>query len=336
LRIIIDAMGGDKAPESIVKGAAQASLVINHEIRLVGDEAIIKEILETVPYNADNISVLHAPDVITGEDSPVKAIRRKTESSMVKGLEEVRDGRGDLFMSAGNSGALMAGSIFILGRLDGIDRPAIASTYPMLETGKAALLIDSGANAEVKPQNLLQFAVMGTIYAKEVLGIEKPRTGLVNMGTEPGKGPAIIKEAYELLEESKKEGLLPGFIGNIEARDVPIGIADVVVCDGYVGNVILKTTEGVALSVLHLLRNKFTEGTVAKLGAGLLAGKLREMKKAFDYTEYGGAPVLGVKGGVIKMHGSSDEKAVQKSIARALPFMEHDVVGIIKKALLSH
>jgi glycerol-3-phosphate acyltransferase PlsX len=276
---------------------------------------------------------MHAPEVIETDESPVKAVRRKTNSSLVKGLEALKNGEGDLFMSAGNSGAIMAGGIFVLGRIEGIDRPAICSAYPILETGAFSILIDSGANAECKPANLLEFAVMGGIYAGSVLGREQPTVGLVNMGTEPGKGSAMLKESFGLLAKAKEEGLVPGFLGNVEARDVPLGVCDVIVCDGLVGNIILKMTEGMALSISHLIRKKFTEGIVPKMGALLLNSKLMELKKAFDYQEYGGAPVLGVKGAVVKMHGSVDAKAVMKSIARAIPFMENRVVESIEKSM---
>ncbi|MDR1953653.1 MAG: phosphate acyltransferase PlsX [Clostridiales Family XIII bacterium] len=333
MRIILDGMGGDNAPDEIVKGAAETSALIDHEICIVGDEARIIPLLETYEHDADKISVLHAPDVISGEDSPVKAVRQKKESSLVKGMEAVRNGEGDIFISAGNSGAIMSGGIFILGRIPGIDRPAIGSTYPILGRGGASLLIDSGANAECKPHNLLQFAVMGSIYAQNVLGKEKPSVGLVNMGTEPGKGSALVKDAYELLERGRESGQGLNFIGNVEARDVPIGICDVIVCDGFIGNVILKMTEGMALSISHLIRQKFTEGLIAKAGSALLYNKLGEMKKAFDYTEYGGAPVLGLKSALVKLHGSATAKAVRNGIARAVPFMENRVVNTIEDSV---
>jgi glycerol-3-phosphate acyltransferase PlsX len=221
----------------------------------------------------------------------------------------------------------MGGAVMVLGRIPYIDRPAIGSPYPLLEGG-VALLIDAGANSECKPRNLLQFGIMGSIYASTVFGKESPRIGLVNMGTERGKGSPLVKEAYGLIEEaSGKLGLR--FVGNVEARDVPVGICDVIVCDGFVGNVILKMTEGVGLSIMHLIREKFTEGIVATIGAALLMGKLGELKKMFDYTEYGGAPVLGVARPVVKMHGSSNAKAVVNGIAKSIAFAEGRVVEAI-------
>ncbi|MDR1028323.1 MAG: phosphate acyltransferase PlsX [Clostridiales Family XIII bacterium] len=333
MRIVLDGMGGDNAPDEIVKGAVETSASIDHEICIVGDRERIEPLLDTFEYDAKKICVLHASEVIGSDDSPVKAVRRKKDSSLVKGMEAVRDGEGDIFISAGNSGAIMSGGVFVLGRIRGIDRPAIGSTYPILGQGEVSLLIDTGANAECKPHNLLQFAMMGSIYAQSVLGKERPTVGLVNIGTEPGKGSAMLKETFELLMRSRDGSSGLNFIGNVEARDVPIGICDVIVCDGFVGNVILKMTEGVALSISHLIRRKFSEGVVAKAGAVLLYNKLGELKKAFDYTEYGGAPILGVKGAVVKLHGSATANAVRSGITRAIPFVENRVVDTIERAM---
>jgi glycerol-3-phosphate acyltransferase PlsX len=328
MRVILDGMGGDHAPAEIVQGAAEASNIIGeHEICIVGDENAIEEELSKHLHSRRNISVLHATEVIGGGDSPVKAIRRKPDSSMVRGIEALRDGRGDVFLSAGNSGALVGGCVMLLGRIPDIDRPAIGSPYPILDGG-VALLIDAGANSECKPHNLLQFGIMGSIYAETVFGKGQPRIGLVNMGTEKGKGSPLLKESYELMDGAlHRLGLR--FIGNIEARDIPVGICDVIVCDGFVGNVILKMTEGVGLSIMHLLREKFTEGIMATIGAALLMGKLGELKKMFDYTEYGGAPVLGVAKPVVKMHGSSNAKAVVNGIAKSISFAEGGVIEAI-------
>jgi glycerol-3-phosphate acyltransferase PlsX len=321
-------MGGDNAPAEIIEGAAEASLIIaEHELCIVGDEKRIEEELSKHAHDRSKISILHASDVITAEDSPVKSIRRKPDSSMVKGLEALRDGGGDVFLTAGNSGALLSGCVMLLGRIPHIDRPAIGSPYPILDGG-AAMLIDAGANAECKPRNLLQFGIMGSIYAETVFGKQHPRIGLVNMGTEKGKGSPMLKASFDLLEEAADK-LDLSFVGNIEARDVPVGICDVIVCDGFVGNVILKMTEGVGLSIMHIIRKKFTEGVVATIGAALLVGKLGELKKMFDYTEYGGAPVLGVTKPVIKMHGSSNAKAVVNGIAKSVAFAEGRVIDAI-------
>ncbi|MBK5261804.1 MAG: phosphate acyltransferase PlsX, partial [Peptostreptococcaceae bacterium] len=237
-------------------------------------------------------------------------------------------GEGDLFISAGNSGAMMAGGLFILGRIQGIDRPAMASIYPILGD-KASLLVDAGANAECKPVNLLEFGTMGSIYMEKVLDRKSPTVGLVNIGAEETKGTTVVKAAFELLEKSDLN-----FIGNVEARDIPKGRADVIVCDGFVGNVILKLTEGLAWNILKLLKSKFTTGAKAKIGALLLSDKLIEIKNEFDYSEYGGAPILGVKGAIVKMHGSSNAKAVKNTILKGIPYVENNVVQIIQNSVV--
>ncbi len=328
MRIILDGMGGDNAPGEIVRGAVEASKLIEDEIVIVGDGDKIEFQLKKYKYSDEKISVKHASEVIENDDAPVRAVRRKKDSSMVVGLNMVKSGEGDLFISAGNTGALMAGALFNLGRIQGIDRPAIASIYPILGTKKPSLLVDAGANSECKPSNLLEFAMMGSIYMEKVLGRENPKIGLVNLGVEETKGSTLTKAAFGLLEKSHLN-----FSGNIEAREVPLGGADVVVCDGFVGNVILKLTEGLAINIVNLLKKKFTENARAKMGAVLLSKKLRSLKEEFDYTEYGGAPILGVKGPVVKMHGSSNANAVKNSILKAIPFAEENVVGIISESV---
>lgn len=328
MRIAIDGMGGDNAPYEIVKGCVEASGLIKHEIVIVGDEEKIGAELGKYNYNKAQISIVHAKDMITGDDAPVRAVRTKTESSLVKGINMVKNGEADMLLSAGNTGAIMAGGLFILGRIPGIDRPVIASTYPILGKG-FTLLVDSGANAECKPRNLLEFATMGSIYMEKVFNIEKPRVGLVNIGTEEGKGTTVLKAAYELLKKSHLH-----FVGNVEAREVPVGVCDVTVCDGFVGNTILKLTEGLAWSILKLMKSKFTDGLVPKMGALLLSGKLKEMKKEFDYSSYGGAPILGVRGALIKVHGSSNASAVKNGILKAIPYVENHVVQIIQDSVL--
>lgn len=328
MRIILDGMGGDNAPDEIVRGAVEASKLIEDEIVIVGDGDKIEFQLKKYKYSDEKISVKHASEVIENDDAPVRAVRRKKDSSMVVGLNMVKSGEGDLFISAGNTGALMAGALFNLGRIQGIDRPAIASIYPILGTKKPSLLVDAGANSECKPSNLLEFAMMGSIYMEKVLGRENPKIGLVNLGVEETKGSTLTKAAFGLLEKSHLN-----FSGNIEAREVPLGGADVVVCDGFVGNVILKLTEGLAINIVNLLKKKFTENVRAKMGAVLLSKKLRSLKEEFDYTEYGGAPILGVKGPVVKMHGSSNANAVKNSILKAIPFAEENVVGIISESV---
>lgn len=328
MKIVVDGMGGDNAPLEIVKGAVEASALTKHQIILVGDETRINGELAKYKYKKEKITVVHASEVIESEDAPVKAVRTKQDSSMVKGITMLKNGEADLFVSAGNTGAIMAASLFILGRIQGIDRPAIASTYPIL--GKSvSLLVDSGANAECKPNNLLEFATMGSIYMEKVLNIADPTVGLVNIGTEESKGTTVLKAAFEMLSKSHLN-----FIGNVEARDIPKGACDVVVCDGFVGNIILKLTEGLAWTIFKLIKQKFTSGTISKMGALLLSGKLKELRSEFDYSEYGGAPILGVKGAVVKMHGSSSANGVKNTILKGIPYAENSVVQMIQNSVL--
>ena len=330
MRIIVDGMGGDNAPQAIVEGVVQASakLPAGYEICLVGREDCLRRELAKYDYDARIITISHAEEVIAMEDAPVKAVRTKKKSSLVSGIQMVKSGEGDIFISAGNSGALMAGGLFILGRIQGIDRPAIASVYPVLGA-RPQLLVYAGANSECKPGNLLEFAMMGSIYAEKVWGRKEPSIGLVNLGVEENKGSTLTKAAYEMLARS---GL--NFTGNVEARELPDGACDVIVCDGFTGNVILKLTEGFALHILGLLKARFTEGTKAKIGALLLKDKLRSLKGEFDYSEYGGAPILGVKGAIVKMHGSSNANAVKNTVLKSIPYVEEQVVDKIQNSVL--
>ena len=328
MKIILDGMGGDHAPASIVEGAVQASKEIDHEIHIIGQEELINAELSKYKFNPDKIFVIDAREVITNDDAPVRAVRSKKDSSIVKGINMVKNGEGDIFISAGSTGALMAGGLFLLGRIQGIDRPALASVYPILGS-KASLLLDAGANAECKPNNLLEFGIMGNIYMEKVLGRENPRVGLVNLGAEAAKGNTLTKAAYELLEQSHLN-----FVGNVEAREVPKGACDVIVADGFTGNVILKLTEGLAWNILQTMKRKFTDGVKAKLGAALLLDKIGELKKDFDYSEYGGAPILGVKGPIVKMHGSSSANGVKNTILKGIPFVEGKVVETIQNSVL--
>lgn len=328
MRIILDGMGGDNAPGAIVEGAVLASEVIEHEIVIIGQEELINHELKKHKYNHKKITVVDAREVITNEEAPVRAVRSKKDSSIVKGINMVKSGEGDIFISAGSTGALLSGGLFILGRIQGIDRPALACIYPIIG-GEASLLVDAGANAECKPNNLLEFGIMGNIYMEKVIGRKTPRVGLVNIGTEAAKGNTLTKAAYELLEQSNMN-----FIGNVEAREVPKSACDVIVCDGFTGNVVLKLTEGLAWNILQVIKKKFTDGVKAKLGAALLIDKLGELKKEFDYSEYGGAPILGVKGPIVKMHGSSSANAVKNTILKGIPFVEENVVETIQNSVL--
>ena len=328
MRIILDGMGGDNAPLEIVKGAVEASSKIDHQIVIVGREDEINAELAKYNYDESKIQVVHTSEVIENEDSPVKAIRRKTDSSMVKGLTMLKDGEGDLFISAGNTGAYMAGSLLILGRIPGVDRPAIASIYPIAGGALPSIIVDAGANSECRPSNLLEFAIMGSLYMEKVMDRKNARVGLVNLGVEENKGTTVTKAAHKLLKEADLN-----FIGNVEARDVPKGACDVIVCDGFTGNIILKLTEGFAWNLLKTMKKKFTDGLSAKMGAVLLAGKVKEIKDEFDYSEYGGAPILGVNGHVIKIHGSSGATAVKNAIIKGIPYAQENVVGRITSAM---
>lgn len=328
MKIILDGMGGDNAPASVVEGAVLALKEMPHEIVFVGQEEKISEELKKYKYDESRVSIVDAREIITNDEAPVRAVRSKKDSSIVKGINMVKNGEGDIFISAGSTGALLSGGLFLLGRIQGIDRPALASVYPIIGD-KASLLVDAGANSECKPNNLLEFGIMGNIYMEKVIGRENPRVGLVNIGAEAKKGSTLTKAAYELLEQSNMN-----FVGNVEARDVPKGACDVIVTDGFTGNVILKLTEGLAWNILQVIKKKFTEGVKAKLGAALLIDKLSSLKQEFDYSEYGGAPILGVKGPIVKMHGSSSANAVKNTILKGIPYVEENVVGTIQNSVL--
>lgn len=310
MKIAIDAMGGDHAPLEPVKGAIDALQHIDAEMVLIGDEGQIRQELKKYKYDESRVTVVHTSEVITGEDKPVVAIKRKKDSSMVVGLLQLKDKEIDAFVSAGNTGALLAGGLLRVGRIKGIDRPALCSVYPT-RTGMS-ILADAGANADCKPRNLLEFGIMGSLYAQNVLSIDNPRVGLANIGHEEGKGNALVIEAYDMLKESNVN-----FIGNVEARDIPDGATDVIVCDGFTGNVILKLSEGVAKSFSSMIKEIFMKSPLTKVAALLVKNGLGEMKKGMDYTEYGGAPLLGVKGLVVKAHGSSNAKAFMNAIRYA-------------------
>lgn len=328
MKIILDGMGGDNAPEAIVEGAVLASREIEHQILIIGQEEKIRAELDNHRYDADKISVINATEIISNDEAPVRAVRSKKDSSIVRGINMVKHGEGDIFISAGSTGALLAGGLFILGRIQGIDRPALASIYPIIG-GIPSLLVDAGANADCKPNNLLEFGMMGSIYMEKVLGREQPRVGLVNIGTEAAKGSTLTKAAYDLLEQSHLN-----FTGNVEAREVPKGACDVIVTDGFTGNILLKLTEGLAWNILQVIKQRFTDGVKAKLGAALLLDKIKGLKKEFDYSEYGGAPILGVRGPIVKMHGSSNANAVKNTILKGIPYVSEHVVDKIQNSVL--
>ncbi|MDR2903485.1 MAG: phosphate acyltransferase PlsX [Clostridiales bacterium] len=319
--VAVDAMGGDNAPVAIIKGAAEAaSEQKNIKILLIGQENVLSSELGKYTYEKDRLEIIPASEVILTEESPTNAIRNKKDSSMVVGLNLVKAGKAGAFVSAGSTGALLAGATVIIGRLKGIERPALAALFPN-EKGYT-FLIDVGANVDCKPNYLLQFGQMGSVYMEHVMGVKNPRVGLVNIGAEKEKGDALTKEAHLLLEASDLN-----FIGNAEARDIPGGVADVAVCDGFVGNVILKYSEGFALSLLSMIKEELMSTTASKLGALLAKGSFKNLKKRFDPSEIGGAPFLGLKGLVVKAHGSSDARAVKNAIKQCAVFIEKDIVN---------
>ena len=328
-KIVIDAMGGDDAPKATVEGAIWA-LKENQDIYLylVGDRVQINDILKDKSYDKDRLEVVHTDEVISNEESPVLAIRRKKNSSMVVALNMVKEKKAEAFVSAGSTGAVLAGGTLIVGRIKGIERPALGSLLP---TGTGmTLLIDCGANVDSKPHFLQQFAKMGSVYYGSILDQPNPSVGLLNNGSEEKKGNTLTKEAFKLLKDEP----YINFIGNIEGREVPEGKADVVVCDGFAGNVVLKLYEGLGATLMGMIKESIMSTTVSKIGGLLIKNSLGEMKKKMDYTEYGGAPLLGLEGLVVKAHGSSNAKAIKNSIIQCKTFADKKVNDQIKKQLL--
>ena len=328
MNIMIDGVGGDHAPEEIVKGAVQAAKEISGTVSIIGREERINECLQALNWNGDNIEVVNATEVISNNESPAMAVRRKKDSSISKGMRMLKEGEVDAFISGGSTGALLSAGLLILGRIRGIKRPAIAAFFPKIGMNDTSLILDCGANAESRPEYLLQYGIMGSIFVEKVKGIENPEVMLLNVGAEEEKGDPLHKESFELLRNADIN-----FKGNCEGRDVPFGCCDVVVTDGFSGNVFLKSSEGVALAVMKRIKQKMTEGLVAKAGALLSYNKLKEIKKEFDYSEEGGAPILGLKGPVLKIHGSSKANAVYNAILKAVPYVEQDVTALIENAI---
>lgn len=328
MNIMIDGMGGDHAPEEIVKGAVQAAKEISSTVSIIGREERINECLQALNWNGDNIEVVNATEVISNNESPAMAVRKKKDSSISKGMRMLKEGEVDAFISGGSTGALLSAGLLILGRIRGIKRPAIAAFFPKIGMNDTSLILDCGANAESRPEYLLQYGIMGSIFVEKVKGIENPEVMLLNVGAEEEKGDPLHKESFELLRNADIN-----FKGNCEGRDVPFGCCDVVVTDGFSGNVFLKSSEGVALAVMKRIKQKMTEGLAAKAGALLSYNKLKEIKKEFDYSEEGGAPILGLKGPVLKIHGSSKANAVYNAILKAVPYVEQDVTALIENAI---
>lgn len=314
MKILIDAMSGDHAPLEMIKGAGLARREFDHEILLVGDQNVISDVAVTNDISLDGIQIIHAPDVIDMEDRALAVVREKKDSSMSVGLKMVAGGEVDAFVSAGNTGALVTGATLIVRRHKGINRPAIASVLPL---NNPVLLMDSGANLNVTSDNLCQFAFMGAKYMEKIYGIERPRVGLLNNGTEYNKGNPLQIETYQMLSES---GL--NFVGNIEGKTVPFDTVDVLVTDGYTGNIFLKSIEGMGKFMLELLKDVFYTNLATQMSALTMKEKIKKLKQRFDANEHGGAPILGIRTPVIKAHGSSDANAIKNAVRQAISFVE--------------
>jgi len=330
--ILVDAMGGDNAPDAVIKGAVKAVNEVESEIMLIGDREVInsrvKELFgkEKIEDLSPKFSIYHTTEIITMEDKPTEAIKHKKDSSMVVGFRLLKEGKGDVFLSAGNSGALLTGATLLIGRIKGIDRPAMAPVLPAYK--KRLMLIDAGANTNCKPINLVQFAQMATIYLKNTFGIERPVIGLLNIGTEPTKGNELIRESYEILtKESERLGI--NFVGNVEGRDAFSGKIDAIVCDGFTGNVFLKTVEGLGKLVKRTLTESLKKNLLSTIAALPALPGIKRFSKTMDYKEYGGALFLGVKKPVVKAHGSSDEKLFHYTIKQAEEFAKNKAVDMM-------
>jgi len=324
MKLAIDAMGGDNAPQAVVEGVMKAITAFpDLEVTLIGQEDKIKTYLT----DSTRISILHTDEVIEATDEPVRAVRRKKNASMVLMANEVKEGRADGCISAGNTGALMTAGLFVVGRIEGIERPALSPTLPTLN-GKGFLFLDVGANVDAKPEHLLQYAIMGSIYVEKVRGVKNPRVGLLNVGTEDKKGNELTKQTYELLKQTDLN-----FVGNVESRDLMESVADVVVTDGFTGNIALKTIEGTALSVFSMLKSALTSNLKSKIAAGILKPQLKTIKQQMDYSEYGGAALFGLKAPVIKAHGSSDANTIYNAIRQTKDMVSYDVAETIYASL---
>lgn len=338
--ILLDAMGGDNAPDATIRGAVLAGKEISSQIVLIGDEKVIREKTREF-YGKDNISdvsknivVKHASEQILMEDTPTIAIKHKKDSSMVVGFNMLKAEEGDVFVSAGNSGALLTGATLLVGRIKGVDRPAIAAMLPADGT-KGLLLMDAGANTNCKPINLLQFAQMSTIYLRNTFGIERPKIGLLNIGTEETKGNDLTKESYKLLKE-KAEEYDVNFVGNVEPRDCFLGEIDSLICDGFTGNVLLKSVEGIGKFVKKTLTDSLTKNIFRTVCAAPSLPAINEFKRKADYKVYGGAPFLGVKRPVLKAHGSSDDLVFYYTIKQAEEFAKGNSVEKMTKDFLEY
>ncbi len=328
MKVAVDAMGGDNAPGEIVKGAVEAmNSRQDISVFLVGQKGPVEAELKKYPHDVSRIEVVDATEVIGMAEPPVSAIRTKKDSSIVVAMRMVRDGEADAFVGAGSTGAVLVGGQLIVGRIKGVERPPLA---PLVPTEKgASLLIDCGANVDARPSHLVQFAKMGSIYMENVMGIPDPKVAIVNIGAEEEKGNALVKETFPLLKECK--GI--HFIGSIEARDIPSGYADVIVCEAFAGNIILKLYEGVGMTLISMVKKGMMSNLRSKLGAFLVKPALKQTLKRFDITQYGGAPLLGLKGLVVKAHGSSKAAEICNSILQCVAFTEQQINEKIKAGL---
>jgi len=333
MKIILDAMGGDHAPEAPVLGAIQAAQDFGAQITLVGKGDQILEVMRANDIHdlPAGIEIANADEVVDMHDDPANVIRKKKNSSMVLGLKMVAEGEGDAFVSAGSTGALLSGATLLVKRVKGIRRAAMGPVMPN-KTGGKTVILDCGANAECTPEFLLQFGLVGSLYAKKYLGVENPKVGLLNIGTEDTKGTPLQKEAYALLQKAAQQGLL-NFVGNVEARDVPLGAVDVIVCDGFSGNVLLKSIEGTAMFMGSLMSKMFKKNIFSKLAAGLVMKDIKAFKKLLDYREIGGTQFLGIKKPVIKAHGSSDALAFRNAVRQAMLAAQSDISEELENGL---
>ena len=333
MKIILDAMGGDYAPEAPVLGAVEAAKTYGAEITLVGRGEAILEVLKKngIENLPDGVEVVHADDVVDMHDDPGSVIHKRKNSSMILGLKMLADGKGDAFVSAGSTGALLTGATLIVKRIKGIRRAAMGPSMPT-KTGGKVVICDCGANAECTAEFLLQFGMVGSAYAKNVLGVANPRVGLLNIGTEDSKGTQLQKDAYAMLTQAQEQGLI-NFVGNVEARAVPLGEVDVVVCDGFSGNVMIKTIEGTAMFMGSLLKRMFKKNLGSKLGYLLCKSGVNDMMKMLDSREIGGTQFLGIKKPVIKCHGNSDRIAFRNGIRQAMTAAESNFTEQLEKDL---